>query len=364
MPDDLYVGLMSGTSLDGVDAVVADLSSQRPRIISSVHLAFDATLREPLLALTASGFDEIEAMGRLGNSLARIYADAVDRALDKAGVPAASVRAIGCHGQTIRHRPEQGFSLQIGNPALLAELSGISVVSDFRSRDIAAGGQGAPLVPAFHAAVFADSEESRAVLNVGGIANVTLLPREGTVSGFDVGPGNCLMDLWAQRHLQVPLDAGGVWAARGRPLPGLLDRFMREPYFARFAPKSCGRELFSEAWLQRALDGSENPQAVQATLLELTIGTVAQAIEAQATPFARLVVCGGGARNQALMAGLQRRMAPLIVETSAEFGVGVDLVEALAFAWLAQRTLRGKAGNLPGATGARGERILGAIYPA
>lgn len=364
MPDDLYVGLMSGTSLDGVDAVLADLSGLRPRIISSVHLPFDATLREPLLALTASGFDEIETTGRLGNSLARIYADAVERALDMSGVPAASVRAIGCHGQTIRHRPEQGFSLQIGNPALLAELSGISVVADFRSRDIAAGGQGAPLVPAFHAAAFSDSEESRAVLNVGGIANVTLLPREGAISGFDVGPGNCLLDLWSQRHLQVALDAGGAWAAGGRPLPGLLDRFMREPYFSRSAPKSCGRELFSEAWLQRALDGSESTQAVQATLLHLTIETVAQAVEAQPTPIARIIACGGGVRNDALMDGLRRRLKPLTVETSAEFGVDVDLVEALAFAWLAQRAFRGEAGNLPGVTGARGARTLGAIYPA
>lgn len=364
MPDELYVGLMSGTSLDGVDAVVADLSSPRPRIISNAHVAFDATLRESLLALTASGFGEIETTGRLGKSLAEIYADAAARALDIGGVPASSIRAIGCHGQTIRHRPEQGFSLQIGNPALLAELSGIPVVADFRSRDIAAGGQGAPLVPAFHAAAFSDSEESRAVLNVGGIANVTLLPLEGVITGFDIGPGNCLMDLWAQRHLQVPLDIGGVWAAGGTLLSGLLDHFMREPYFSRSAPKSCGRELFSGAWIERALDGSENPQAVQATLLQLTIEAVARAIEAQATRFDRLIVCGGGARNQALMAGLRRRLEPLAVETTVKFGIAVDLVEALAFAWLAQRTFRGETGNLPGVTGARGERILGAIYPA
>lgn len=364
MPDDLYVGLMSGTSLDGVDAVVADLSRPRPRIVSSAHVAFDATLREALLALTASGYDEIETAGRLGKSLAGIYAAAVARALGIGGTPASSIRAIGCHGQTIRHRPEQGFTLQIGNPALLAELSGIAVVTDFRSRDIAAGGQGAPLVPAFHSAVFFDSEENRAVLNVGGIANVTLLPRGGDISGFDVGPGNCLMDLWAQRHLQVPMDIDGMWAAGSTALSSLLDNFMREPYFSRSAPKSCGRELFSGGWIDRALHGSESPQAVQATLLQLTIETVAQAVEAQATRFDRLIVCGGGARNQALMAGLRRRLEPLAVETTVAFGMAVDLVEALAFAWLAQRTLRGETGNIPGVTGARGGRILGAIYPA
>ncbi len=364
MPDHLYIGLMSGTSLDGVDAVVADLSAPRPRVVSSTHLPFDAALRKPLLALTASGIDEIEKVGRLGNSLATIYAAAVERVLTIGRLPSSSIRAIGCHGQTVRHRPEHGFTLQIGNPALLAELSGISVVADFRSRDVAAGGQGAPLVPAFHAAVFSDALESRAVLNVGGIANITLLQPNCAIVGFDVGPGNCLMDLWALRCLNLPQDTGGEWAAGGEPLPPLLNKLMREPYFAVPAPKSCGRELFSESWLLRALEGTEDPRAVQATLLRFTIETVAQAIKLHSPRLDRLIVCGGGAKNVALMKGLARRLRPVLVGSSADFGVDVDLVEALAFAWLAKRTLHGEAGNLPSVTGARGSRTLGAIYPA
>lgn len=361
---DLLVGLMSGTSLDGVDAVVADLSRAVPRILSHAHVAFEPEMRAQLLALTVSGFDEIDSSGRLGNVLAAMYAQAVFGALSTGRIPAASIRAIGCHGQTVRHRPELGFTLQLGNPALLAELTGIAVVADFRSRDVAAGGQGAPLVPAFHAATFADPTEDRAILNLGGIGNITLLPRGAPVRGFDTGPGNCLMDHWAQRHLHAPLDAGGAWAAGGTPLPALLATLLREPFFDRAAPKSCGRELFNDDWLGRALEGSEDPRAVQATLLELTVETVARSIEGEKQPPARLIVCGGGARNDAMMARLARRLAPISVETSARHGIDVAHVEATAFAWLAQRTLQGQTGSLFEVTGARGPRVLGAIYPA
>ena len=361
---DLYVGLMSGTSLDGVDAILADFSAKPFCILSHAHVPFDVGLRESLLALASPGFDEIERAGTLGGILAHKYAHAVQLVLLRAGTQSGEVRAIGCHGQTIRHRPAQGFTLQIGNPALLAELTGIPVVADFRSRDLAAGGQGAPLVPAFHAVAFADSVENRAAVNIGGIANVTLLPRNSPVLGFDTGPGNCLMDLWAGKHLGVAFDSDGVWAAGARPLEPLLARMLEEPFFALPAPKSSGRELFNPDWLQRFLGGHEDPQAVQATLLELTAESIGRAIESAGPAVARVIVCGGGARNGALMRRLAEHLAPRIVEPSSARGLAEDQVEAAAFAWLAQRAIRGEAGNLPEVTGARGPRVLGALYPA
>lgn len=360
----LFIGLMSGTSLDGVDAVLADFSFETYRVVSHVHLPFEAALRESLLELTVPGPDEIEKAGRLGCVLARRYADAVSQVLAQAGIAAHRARAIGCHGQTVRHRPEQGFTLQIGNPALLAELTGIAVVADFRSRDVAAGGQGAPLVPAFHAMAFGDVAETRAILNVGGIANVTLITPGSPVLGFDTGPGNCMMDLWIHRHLGHSFDAGGSWAAGGQPLPELLAKMLADPFFARSPPKSSGRELFNSGWLARLVDGSETPQAVQSTLLELTVETVSRAIEGAARPISRLIVCGGGAYNDALMQRLRDRLAPRPVESSARYGLDPDHVESTAFAWLAERTVKGEPGNLPEVTGAAGRRILGAIYPA
>jgi anhydro-N-acetylmuramic acid kinase len=267
------------------------------------------------------------------------------------------VRAIGCHGQTVRHRPDRGYTLQIGNAALLAELSDIAVVADFRSRDIAAGGQGAPLAPAFHATLFRHRSENRAVVNLGGIANVTRLPIEGTVVGFDCGPGNCLLDLWAARHLGRPYDDDGNWAAGGSAAPVLLERLRDEPFLRAPPPKSTGRDLFNEAWLAARLRG-EAPRDVQATLLELTAGCVADAC----TGAARVIACGGGTKNGALM----RRIAALLgvpVESSALHGLDPMLVEAAAFAWLAERTMNGAPGNLAEVTGARGPRVLGAVYP-
>jgi len=272
------------------------------------------------------------------------------------------VRAIGCHGQTVRHRPERGYTVQIGNAAKLAELTGIRVVADFRSRDVAAGGQGAPLAPAFHAAVFADAAEDRAVLNLGGIANLTFLPRKGPVIGFDTGPGNCLLDLWAAQHLGKSYDANGGWAAGGRPLPALLERMLAEPYFALPPPKSSGRDLFNETWLRAMLKGGEEPQAVQATLLELTGSTVAAALKAHCAGSKRLIVCGGGANNEAMLRSLRERASPAAVEPSGVHGIDPQLVEATAFAWLAKQALDGKPGNLPSVTGAGGARVLGAVY--
>jgi anhydro-N-acetylmuramic acid kinase len=360
---ELYVGLMSGTSLDGVDAVLADLSGAKPRLLADAHVGFDAALRRELLALNSPGQNEIERAALAGNALARHYAAAVADVLAAAGIPSAAVRAIGCHGQTIRHRPDLGFTTQIGNAALLAELSGIRVVADFRSRDIAAGGQGAPLAPAFHAAVFADPGEDRAVLNLGGIANLTFLPRAGEPIGFDSGPGNCLLDLWAGKHLGASYDEGGRWAAGGQPIPALLARLLDEPYFAAAPPKSTGRDLFHAAWLERALAGNEPAQDVQATLLELTARSVADALATYCPGARRVIVCGGGARNGAVLARLVALAAPATIEPSDRHGIDPQLVEATAFAWLAKRALDGAPGNLPAVTGARGERILGAVNP-
>jgi anhydro-N-acetylmuramic acid kinase len=353
----LYVGLMSGTSLDGVDAVLLDATAA-PRIAASVHNSFDEPLRRELLALNAPGDNEIDRCARLGNELARRYAAAVGELLRTSGTQAAQVRAIGCHGQTVRHRPDRGYTLQIGNAALLAELAGIAVVADFRSRDLAAGGQGAPLAPAFHATLFRHRSENRAVVNLGGIANVTRLPLEGTVVGFDCGPGNCLLDLWAGRHLGKPYDDNGEWGAGGAVVPALLGRMRDEPFFAAPPPKSTGRDLFNEAWLAARLRGEE-PRAVQASLLELTASCVADACKGAA----RVIVCGGGTQNIALMRRIAALLEPAPVESSAAHGLDPSLVEAAAFAWLAERTVNAAPGNLPEVTGARGPRVLGAIYP-
>ena len=354
---------MSGTSLDGVDAVVIQFAKSGIRVRGSAYLAFDAVLRDELLALTTPGADELARAARLGNVLARHYAAAVHEALAASGIKATDIAAVGCHGQTVRHQPSEGYTVQIGNAALLAELTGVAVVSDFRSRDVAAGGQGAPLVPAFHAAVFAAASEDRAVLNLGGIANVTILKRGGDVLGFDTGPGNCLMDLWAARHLGEPFDREGNWAANGRVLPAMLEAMLREPYFSAPPPKSTGRELFNESWLRHHLPAAPaTSQDVQATLLELTARSVARAIDAYRGQ--RVIVCGGGAGNRALLARLSELVAPAVVEPSDAHGLDARLVEAAAFAWLARQALEAKSGNLPSVTGARGERVLGAVYPA
>ena len=364
MSSAFYVGLMSGTSLDGVDAVLADLSGERPRLAAQSHRPFEHGLREELRALDAPGHNELERAALAGNNLACLYAASVAEVLAGAGIAAAEVQAIGCHGQTVRHRPAAGYTIQIGNAALLAELTGIRVATDFRSRDIAAGGQGAPLVPAFHAAVFANPAEDRAVLNLGGIANLSFLPRSGAISGFDSGPGNCLLDDWATRHLGTSFDAGGDWAAGGRLVPELLDRMLREPYFSLAPPKSTRRDLFNEDWLRRMLKGNEDPRAVQATLLELTACSITEALRRHCPGTTRVVVCGGGARNAALLRRLEDQLRPALLETSDGHGIGPTLVEATAFAWLAKQVVAGRPASLPSVTGARGARVLGAIYPA
>ena len=363
MAGPLVVGLMSGTSLDGVDAVLVDFSAGQPHTLATFWLPYPAAVRQQALQLQAAQHDEIHSAALFANELARCYAEAVRQVLTGAGVDAAQVAAIGCHGQTIRHQPAAGYSVQLNNPALLAELSGIAVVADFRSRDIAAGGQGAPLVPAFHAAVFGDPQRHRIILNVGGMANLTDLNPGQTVRGFDCGPGNLLLDAWIERHKGQRYDDAGRWANEGQVLAGLLHSLLDEAFFATSPPKSCGRDEFNMAWLDSHLAGRERPEDVQATLLELTASSATTAIGRWCGKPDELFVCGGGARNPALMARLQHHLPDCPVAGTGALGQPADWVEAVAFAWLAWRTLHGQPGNLAEVTGARGPRILGAIYP-
>jgi len=365
------IGLMSGTSLDGVDAVLAQTdASGRLRTHRHLHRPLPAPLRETLLALNRPGPDELHAAALAGNGLSRLYAEAVAALLSAAGLAADQVRVVGAHGQTVRHRPQEfdgcGYTLQLLNGALLAELCGIAVVCDFRSRDLAAGGEGAPLVPAFHAATFGQPGRDLAVLNLGGIANLTLLPAGGAVSGFDCGPANLLMDAWCQRHLQQAFDADGEWARGGRVDDALLQRLLSDPYFERQPPKSTGRDLFNAAWLEaRVAAGGSPARDVMATLAELTACSAADALLHHAPSTEQVLVCGGGAFNAHLMARLAARLgAGVQVVSSAAAGVPPDQVEALAFAWLALAHVQHKPGNLPAVTGARGPRVLGALYPA
>lgn len=359
----LCIGLMSGTSLDGIDAVVARFENA-PQLLCTHYQPFDPALRESLLALQTSGADEIHRAALVANELARAYAAAVHTLLDRAALVPGDIAAIGCHGQTVRHRPDAGYTTQLVNSALLAELTGISVVSDFRSRDIAAGGQGAPLVPAFHQQLFRSADEHRVIVNIGGIANITDLPATGTVIGFDCGPGNTLMDEWIRLHLGQPYDRDGAWAGTGLVLPELLNKWFLNSFFRTNPPKSTGRDLFNLDWLRQALSGTESLQDVQATLLELTAQSIAQAIAQHSAGARAVFVCGGGTHNSALMRRLAALMPTRRVTDTGTLGLDPDWVEALAFAWLARCALQHAPGNLPQVTGARGLRVLGAVYPA
>jgi anhydro-N-acetylmuramic acid kinase len=355
---------MSGTSLDGVDAVLADLGTATPRMLGHSHRAFTPALKSELAALNHSGNDELRRSARAANELARVYATVVQTLLTQCSHGTRDVDAVGCHGQTVRHQPADGYTLQLVNGALLAELTGISVVCDFRSRDVAAGGQGAPLVPAFHHAVFASPDTHRVIVNIGGIANLTDLPRTAPVTGFDCGPGNLLLDAWAQKHLGQPFDRDGAWAQDGVAIPALLAQLSADDFFYRAPPKSTGRELFNLAWLEQRLDETEKPGDVQATLLALTAQGIAGAIGKFCSGASEIYLCGGGARNAALVALLTKELAPRRVAATDVIGVDAEHVEALAFAWLAQQSLNARPGNLPAVTGARGARILGALYRA
>jgi anhydro-N-acetylmuramic acid kinase len=373
MAAELFIGLMSGTSLDGVDGVLADFSGGRIAVQAYATAEFPVSLRAELLALNTPGDNELHRAALAGNGLARAYAGVVRQLLADSGTAAEAVVAIGAHGQTVRHRPlefdEVGYTLQINNPSLLAELTHIDVVGDFRSRDLAAGGQGAPLVPAFHRALFARADETVAVLNIGGISNLSLLPATNApdgaiVRGFDCGPGNALMDHWCQTYLGQPFDRGGQWAASGQVLPALLAQLRADPYFAKAPPKSTGRDLFNPTWLAARLGTTAMaPADVQATLAELTASACAADVLSYGKDSKLLIVCGGGALNDHLLERLRARLPGVQVVASADQGLPPQQVEAAAFAWLARCTVRREAGNLASVTGARGPRVLGAIYP-
>ena len=364
MPAELYVGLMSGTSLDGVDATLVRFETGTLRCLATHYLPYPSEIRQEALAIQTSGTDELRRAAFLGNRLADIYAVTTRELLAKANVAASSVRAIGCHGQTVRHAPADGYTLQLNNPARLAEKAGISVITDFRSRDIAAGGQGAPLVPACHDALFRTPYGHRVIVNVGGVANLTNLAPSIPTGGFDCGPGNMLLDAWIDQCLGTPYDEGGRWAKQGRILPELLARLRNHPFFAAPPPKSCGREEFGSAWLDNLLDGDETPADVQATLVALTATTIADAITRWCGNPTEVFVCGGGAHNAILMEALACALTASTIATTDALGFPADWVEAVAFAWLAYRTIHGLSGNLPEVTGAGGPRVLGAIYPA
>lgn len=366
-----YIGLMSGTSLDGVDGVLIEWTDDASplRVLGHVHRPFEAAWAAELLALNTIGADELHRAALAGNALARLYATVVTKLLEDTGVTAAEIRAVGAHGQTVRHRPQQfddiGYTLQLNNPALLAELTGIDVVADLRSRDVAAGGQGAPLVPAFHRALFARPGEALAVLNLGGIANLTLLGADGSVLGFDCGPANALLDHWVRRHRGEAFDAGGRWAASGSVDPALLAALQAEPYFEQAPPKSTGRDLFHPQWLEHhlAARGAVAAEQVQATLAELTAWSCARDLQRHLPAARTLLVCGGGAFNADLMQRLAARLPGLSVVSTAERGLPPDQVEACAFAWLARAFVRREPANLPSVTGAHGPRVLGALHP-
>jgi anhydro-N-acetylmuramic acid kinase len=381
---EFYIGLMSGTSMDGVDAVLVQvtpsheqqLTGKSPHlsVMGHVHRPYNALLVQALLSLNSAGSNELHRAALAANAITEVYAEAVDHLLNGTGMAALQITAIACHGQTVRHQPRLvdgslGYTLQLNQPALLAELCGIDVVADFRSRDVAAGGQGAPLVPAFHQALFAQPGVDRAVLNVGGISNLSLLKRDGSCLGLDCGPGNLLMDLWCQQHTGRPYDDAGRWAAGGRVNQALLNVFLNEPYFARPAPKSTGRDLFNANWFTHQLM-SVKPveplpaQDVQATLLALTTQSVVNDLRHHMHDVQALYVCGGGAYNLALMSALAQALPGTCVETTAALGLPPEQVEATAFAWLAWAYKHRVPGNVPTVTGAKGPRVLGALYPA
>lgn len=360
---------MSGTSADGIDAALVQFPADGGcRFVHGLTARWEPVLRARLVALGEGGpLDSLEELGELDARIAINFAESANQLLAEAGVDRSQVRAIGSHGQTVRHRPlaDPAFTVQLGDGNRIAELTGITTVSDFRRRDLAAGGHGAPLMPAFHLGMLGTADEDRAVLNLGGIANLTLIPREGAVRGFDTGPANALMDVWCQRHTGRTFDADGAYAASGAVDEGLLAGWRSDPWFALPPPKSTGREQFHLTWAEAHMgDGQYAAADVQATLLELTVATVADALLTQQPQTRRLLVCGGGVRNRQLMTRLAARLPGVQVESSAVHGLDPEYVEAMGFAWLAQRTMEGLAGNLPSVTGAKGPRILGAIHLA
>jgi anhydro-N-acetylmuramic acid kinase len=362
----LYIGVMSGTSLDGIDCILVNFHGQKLQPIASLHMAYPKALRDKLLQLCQDFTINLQDLGSLDTELGELYSKAILALINKTKIPAKKVIAIGNHGQTIYHHPNGKFpfTMQIGNAAVIAARTGIDVIADFRSMDIALGGQGAPLVPAFHAAVFGKKNKNIAVVNIGGMSNVTLLPTTGKVLGFDTGPGNVLMDLWIQAHKNQAYDKNGSWAKSGKIHSELLKTLLSESFFKQKPPKSTGRELFNIEWLKAKLSKFKGLKAedVQATLLEFTAQAITLGMKLVKFKADGLFVCGGGAYNQALMERLKALNPGTYVDTTNKLGIDPSWVEAMAFAWLAKQTIEGKAGNMPSVTGAKQSALLGAIY--
>jgi len=361
---ELYLGMISGTSVDNIDAALVDLSGEQPVLVASHDHPWPAELRDAIFATRVLGDDELDQLDALDTAIADAFADAAMTCLDHAGVAASSVTAIGSHGQTIRHRPDgpAAFSLQLGNAGRIAARTGIDVVADFRSADIDAGGQGAPMGPAFHQAVFQHEQIDRVIVNIGGIGNITVLPADphSPVTGFDTGPGNNLMDAWIERHRGERYDADGRFAASGRSDVKLLAELLTDPYFELAPPKSTGFELFNLAWLEPHITGDRKPEDVQSTLCDLTATSIVRDIHRYAAATTEIYVCGGGAHNTELMSRLQRLTRAKVDSTDA-LGVPPDWVEAMTFAWLARQHLKQLPGNIPTVTGARDARVLGRL---
>lgn len=373
--NDLYIGIMSGTSLDGVDTVLVDFKDGKLNVLAYHTCPIASELQLELLDLNQMGSNELHRAALVANQLAGIYAQSVLDLLNQQQIKSSQIKAIGVHGQTVRHRPQEfdglGYTLQINNPSLLAELTRIQVIADFRSRDLAAGGQGAPLVPAFHLAVFGSADENRAILNLGGIANLSLLPakklrNDKEIIGFDCGPANALLDAWCLLHLGKRYDKSGQWASEGQVNQALLEKFLAEPYFNLPVPKSTGRDLFNFDWLNQKLIGFEDvsPQDVQSTLAQLTAQSVVNGLLQQNFEADLLLVCGGGAFNLDLMKRLQALLLNTLVTDTSYANLPPMQVEATAFAWLAQQHCERLPGNIASVTGAKGSRVLGACYPA
>ncbi len=363
---DLYLGLISGTSADGIDAALVRFDPH-PEVVAAHTIAYPPAVRERVISLAKSrAAIAIDDFGHLDVEVGSCFAGAALSLLRVASVDPAAVMAIGSHGQTVCHRPNGAFpfTLQIGDPSVIAERTGIAVVADFRRADVAAGGQGAPLLPALHVAVMSDPAIARAILNLGGIGNLTLLDPGKDVLGFDTGPANCLLDAWAALHLGVARDEDGAWARSGRVDAELLEKFLADPYFVATPPKSTGREVFNLDWLSARVSARISAADVQATLLALSVRTIADALRTHGPGTREVFACGGGVHNAALMDALRAALPDIRVDTTAALGIDPDFVEATGFAWLARARLAGEAGNLPSVTGARGPRILGAIYNA
>ena len=362
----LFIGLMSGTSADGIDAALVSFEDEKHyKIIEKSDTPFDKKLQQSIIAFNESGDNELDRMGALDVKLGNAFADSVKALLKKAGLKNTDISAIGSHGQTIRHSPNStdSFTLQIGDPNIIASKTGIKTVADFRRKDLALGGQGAPLAPAFHQAIFRNTQQNRIILNIGGIANITYLPKDQTqkVVGFDTGPGNSLMNAWAQIHLNKAYDENGTWAKSGTVLIDLLNTLLNDPYFKKASPKSTGREYFHLNWLKKHLTGNEKPADVQQTLLQLTVKSILIGANSLCEA-GEIIVCGGGAHNETLMQTLGALASPFSVLTSDKQGVDPDSLEAILFAWLAKQTLENKPGNLPEVTGASRLAILGGLY--